>query len=764
MALYQPTQIVPSSLSGFGDGVVDVTNPLTVSWQVNGFSPLVAYQIVIYQNDTDSTQMLDTGKVTLSEPFYGTNAEGEQVLFEADEITAAEMSTAGIVNGYANGYKLIITQWWGATDAESITQTSASVFITRATPTVSINAIASPVTTKEITATATYTQAQGDMLSWVRWILKDSAGNALKDTGKLYTGLLSFHYDGLFSGSSYDLECLIETENGVQATSGETTFSVSYTMINAGGIVNACRRAGQPYVELMWSDRSQINGEASGQYQIAGGILRLPQSSSVVWDHIGEFDLAFAPEWSLAWRGIIPSPNSNGFDAVVIDFDDNTSLVINVKNTAVAAKIGSTTLFSQALSMRPNDILVVVMTKSNWYLKQVTYSGGLYPLTDLYPSTTLYPSPSTRIINNWTGSLSYTQETVSGITLNGEQNCEYIWLYSGMFSTSMINNMVGSEWYEPSYDANTYFIATFVNNDLVADVSGATGDTPYGASVYRREGTNENIEWVADVGAGYVVARDYGCKSNTRYTYYVYMRGENTYTTDPYISDPVQPSFNFYTLMECRQDSDSKGLYHVIQAFLVSGNLTQSAISNNNDPNLLSNFTRYPLRQPSPHNYKSGTLNTLIGAVDYGYNRYSDTWELADSLQALSLSQNALFLRDMKGAIWQIRTQGAVTVQVDDKSGAQPISMSFPWVEIGSAEGISIVALPGDSIWESDMVIDSTIYVEPESGLLKWNVPNNYQGTDLTLSSSGSLIAVGSGTIEMADLEIDEDMYLIATD
>lgn len=764
MALYQPTQIVPSSLSGFGDGVIDVANPLTVSWQVNGFSPLVAYQIIIYQNDADSTQMLDTGKVTLSDPFYGTNAEGEQNLFEADEITAAEMSTAGIVNGYANGYKLIITQWWGLTDAESITQTSASVFITRATPTVSINAITSPVTTKEITATATYTQAQGDILSWVRWVLTDAVGNVLKDTGKVYTGLLSFSYDGLFSGSSYDLQCYIETENGVQATSGKITFSVSYTMIETSGVVNACRRAGQPYVELSWSDRSQIEGTASGSYQTIGGLLKLPAGSSVTWDHVGDFDLAFAPDWSLAWRGVIPSPDSNGFNAVEVDFDNNTTLVINIKNTAVSAKIGSTTLFSQAMTVLPNDILVVVMTKAGWWVKQVTYAGGLYPELDLYPETTLYPLPTTRVINNWNGSLSYTQETISAITLNGEQNCEYVWLYTGTFPASTINNMVGSEWYEPSFDANTYFIVTFANNDLTADVSSPTGDTPYGASIYRREGTNASIEWIADVETGYVIARDYGCKANTPYTYYVYMRGENTYTTAPYVSDTIRPGYNFYTLMECREDSVNKGQYHVLQAFMVSGNLQQSAISNNNDPNILKNFTRYPLRQPSPHNYKSGTLTSLIGVVDYSYNTYADTWELADTIQNLSLTQNKLFLRDMKGGLWQIQTQGAVTVQVDDKSGVQPITMNFPWIETGSADGISIVALPTDPLWESDGIMDSTVYVNANTGMLEWTTPDNYQGSDLMISSGGILVAISSGTIEMAELEIDEGMYLIATD
>ena len=65
MALFQPTNITPSSFSGPAAGTVDVTQNLTVSWQVNGNSPMTAYQIIIMQNDTASTQVLDTGKITL---------------------------------------------------------------------------------------------------------------------------------------------------------------------------------------------------------------------------------------------------------------------------------------------------------------------------------------------------------------------------------------------------------------------------------------------------------------------------------------------------------------------------------------------------------------------------------------------------------------------------------------------------------------------------------------------------------------------------
>ena len=76
MALFQPTNVYPSTLSGEGAGTVDATQALTVSWQVNGNSPMVAYQIKIMQNDTDSTLKFDSGKTTLATPFFGTNMRG----------------------------------------------------------------------------------------------------------------------------------------------------------------------------------------------------------------------------------------------------------------------------------------------------------------------------------------------------------------------------------------------------------------------------------------------------------------------------------------------------------------------------------------------------------------------------------------------------------------------------------------------------------------------------------------------------------------
>ena len=226
--LFQPSNIAPSTLSGLGIGTVDVTQGIDVSWQVNGDSPMTDYQITIYQNDTASTQMYTTSKISLSTPFQTHDAQGNPRFFST-KITAPTLSAAGIVNGYANGYKLIIKQWWSAND--SVEQTSASVFITRTTPTLSINAIASPVAASSTTITATYAQAEGDPISTVEWVfaIVGNEDNPIKQTGAVNTQILSFDADGLITGNAYSIMCNVVTANGVEVSTGFVQFSVSYT-------------------------------------------------------------------------------------------------------------------------------------------------------------------------------------------------------------------------------------------------------------------------------------------------------------------------------------------------------------------------------------------------------------------------------------------------------------------------------------------------------------------------------------------------------
>lgn len=278
--LFQPSNISPSTFSGIGASVVDVLQGLTVSWQVNGDTPMLAYQITILQNDSTSTFMYSTGKITLSTPFQTHDKNGAPQFFST-QISAATLSSCGIVNGYANGYKTVIKQWWGDTDADSVEQSSASVFFTKATPTLSIDTIsANSIST---TITATYSQAQGDSVSTVEWIfaVAGSESSPIEQTGAITTQILSFDANGLMSGTTYSIRCNVVTSSGF-LVSDYKTFSVSYSVTseNINFIIGKINGSNGVYVS--WGPMSGNGITTYDVYRKEDGVPYLKRVASVI--------------------------------------------------------------------------------------------------------------------------------------------------------------------------------------------------------------------------------------------------------------------------------------------------------------------------------------------------------------------------------------------------------------------------------------------------------------------------------------------------
>lgn len=254
--LYQPSNISPDQI--YNTGTVDITQDLDVSWRVNGDSAMTAYKIDFYQNDANSTSVYSTGKVTLGTPFWGVDYTGEVQYYTAT-ITSATLTGAGMSNG--NEYKFLITQWWSADD--SVQQYTASLFITRAMPTLSITAIPNPLTSKAHSFTATYLQAQGDGIRWVQWEISEDGNEAdpFVNTGPIYgTGELQVDYDGFLTGTTYTIRCTVETANGIDVTTGWVDFPVSYSVSPAEGNVSACVLAGSPCTWVQWTQMDTADG------------------------------------------------------------------------------------------------------------------------------------------------------------------------------------------------------------------------------------------------------------------------------------------------------------------------------------------------------------------------------------------------------------------------------------------------------------------------------------------------------------------------
>lgn len=277
--LFQPSNISPSTLSGIGAGTVDVTLGLTVSWQVNGDTPMTAYKITIYQNDTASTQKYTTGKISLSSPYFQPHDKNGNPQFFSTQISAANLSAAGIVNGYANGYKLLITQWWSANDY--VEQTSASVFNTLKNPVLTIDTISG--TSMAETITATYSQAQGDPISTVEWVftVAGSEDTPLKQTGTVTTQILSFDVDGLMDGVTYSIECNVVTAGGVYISTGFIQFTVSYSVTAEQVTYTLGQLKGSNGVYLTWNAMTGAGITTYDIYRQEAGTYFLKKVASV---------------------------------------------------------------------------------------------------------------------------------------------------------------------------------------------------------------------------------------------------------------------------------------------------------------------------------------------------------------------------------------------------------------------------------------------------------------------------------------------------
>lgn len=262
--LFQPTNIVPDLKSGIGLGVIDATLPMKVTWQVNGDYPVMTgMKITIYLNNEESTQVYTTGKVSFQTPFYGADALGNLVYYSYT-ISAAELSGASITNG--NEYKMIITQYYDANGTEdSVTQTSASVFITRRNPVFSLSSVPATITSSSHTFTLSFSQAQGDTVDWVRYQIAQGSDteNPIYDSGNIYgAAIYTCTYSNFRTGFTYSFKAMGQTSSGVLMDTGWVTFNVSYSVETTSGAVTVGVAKDVNGVIVDWSNLSTVSGQS----------------------------------------------------------------------------------------------------------------------------------------------------------------------------------------------------------------------------------------------------------------------------------------------------------------------------------------------------------------------------------------------------------------------------------------------------------------------------------------------------------------------
>ena len=693
MAIYMPSQITPDVRSGLGAGTIDATQGMVVSWRINGSSAMTKFSITIYANDANSTQKYTTGELNTGCPAYGTTSTGQIQMFSYT-LSAATLSGAGITNG--NEYKLVIQQWWSNND--SVTQSSASVFVTRKDPTLTISAIGSGgvISTRYYTFTGNYSQAQGDALNWFRWQIAfaNDTANPFFDSERI-TGTMdiSAYYDGFFANTQYAVRLTCQTENGVEKDTGWVNFSCVYAVPSTTGGLTATCAPNTDAVRVEWTGIGSYPGTATGPYSISPDhLLTLPRNSIIYWENGIAKPMSLAAPWSVIWKGTVGNSNADLF--TVGENGSNITLSYSFAGQSIVLTQNGTTVATQTGIVNMPTI-TAVLTEDTLYLRVERPGGGLYPANTLYPSDSLYPAADDMItITTYTISVTYTQVDIDFASVGGYQICEFFEIINGDPSVDAINAAINDGDYVPGSDGTDYFLADWTHG-IDAGSLDIGGESVIGFAVYRGQEGSPILEKIAETDKEAEEVYDYGATSQQGpYTYYLFPIGQTKYLASPVISDSITPCWFNWTLIECEETSETN-LFSVLAAYRFRLNVGTGPMSNNNSPGILPNFTPYPKIQLSHQNYKSSTLSGLIGAVRWtnGQPEYIDTMALRDALFALSVTQNPLFLKSRKGDLIRVKIAGAISMQTYDSTQEQIQEASIPWVEVGSAKGVSLYAL-----------------------------------------------------------------------
>lgn len=291
--------------------------------------------------------------------------------------------------------------------------------------------------------------------------------------------------------------------------------------------------------------------------------------------------------------------------------------------------------------------------------------------------------------------------------------------------------------------------------------------TAAGYFIYRRESSGSVLKKIAQVDATTGQIRDYSAQSGHEYVYYIFPQDSQYFLTEPMVSDPVPVQYWAWSILEAVQEPT--GTYQILKSYLFrmgQGGVKEGQFSNNNAPQLLKNFTRYPTRQPETSNFLSGNVSGYIGSVSWDKGGYIDTLSQSEAIFELSTTENALFLLDPKGHFLKIHTSDAISLLVDNKKAALPQTMTIGWAEVGSTEGVSIIAAPGGEYYPSDAIISTTLSIDPNSGALLWTRNAEYiNGSTLELDQdTGELKQIADGAFTPAQMLLTQSTGIVTAE
>lgn len=690
--LFQPTNVIPSSFAGVGGDLIDADDGMTISWQVNGTSPMTGYKITIYRNNSASTQLYTTGQVDLSSPFYGVDGMGNIQRFSV-EITADTLESAGITNGTADGYKFKITQYWSGGSVEQTTENYFTAQITH----LGMSILTSSITAPTATLTGDYFQpVTGDQgLEWARWII-ETGGTVVEDSGNIHTQELSYTYSGFLNDTEYTITLSYQMQSGYTGSVSKT-ITTSWTLTETR--ISSLEATALSSCDGVLIKRSTLS---VGNYISSGipitdiddnGVLTL-SSGELTWG-----DWAETYGNTIIWKGSIPAEQQLKISVTETGgqtYEIYLGKFTNSSGYGIAAYIGSLEILKLTTSVPFGQTILLAVYASEifLYLADGTLVGR-------YNSTQPFFSATDPIT----------------ITLTGRQTCEYFGIAYYSSATALVDaipDLLNTS--QPDFDENWIFLSNWKELSYTYIGSITTIGTGGGNYIvdnmvtYRENVTDGTLIKLCETAnpAGII---DYGVESGKAYRYFQTMEVTTEGSTrQPRIAsvsmgDEFVPICFWNWIVDTGVWDDERGAYEYTGSYIFGLNLETDAFDNGNNPNLLQNFTQYPTRQGTNQNYLSGQLTAYLGHIDTENNVYIDTAAEAEAIRALSTSTDTKFLRSRKGERWMIDTSGPIRLSLGDKYREQPYTVSLPWVQVGDASGAALISLPTDEAWEDPTTV-----------------------------------------------------------
>lgn len=644
--LHQPTNITPSSLANIGNTAVSAYDALTVTWQLNGDTPLVAYKIDFYLNNSTSQSLFSTGKVTVSPSVAPKDKYGDPVFFAVTP--GYPWSHIGVSNG--NTYKYKITQYWGSGTNDYTEQYSDTVFSAVAEPDLSIvlnyppeagNVFPSP----HISMTANVQLGSGDAVRAVRWVV--SHGAIIDDTGYIETPVLDYEYDGITpdSHSSYTVACYIQTQLGMTAQA-ERTFDCFYETTASPDFTAKCNCDGSVTLNYPIGGIKSVPGTAipASGATFSGGNLVLAAGAKVRWTTYG-----ISAPYYIGYKGI--------WGSTAVEIFQLSNLAGNT--LSVTAGGGRVTLYLNGSQL--TYLITGPLKVGEAFCVQISPTKFSFVGQD--DTTRSISLPDFDFV------------TVGAASNTSALTAIYMYITKTIPTDAAMNNEI-----TPVFDSNTVMLTQFDNGTLEAGNA-----DKYKVRFYRDD------KALATVSASNPTLTDYGAIPGEKYYYMAFkiVTGEFSGNGIVPASGAVGVNPEAYQLIEAAEDETEYDRYNVVSVWSFRSNAEDMSIGNGNEPTLLANFTKYPLRQGSSQAPRSGTLSALLSNPAGGV--YKDTYAQLQALYALSQTDNALFLKHPKGFMYRVHISSPITGTVNLASNLMPTTVSVPWIEIGDTEGVSLV-------------------------------------------------------------------------